>query len=569
MTAYSRDSLNLVVRTCSWRYLRWQENRGDQFLVQYKFTGNPAAYPISWGKVVEVVATLKTVARQFSNSQTLHWLLISNAAMGPTTSSRYESCRAGTVSELVANADITQAEANDVGHLQFVTRSLDLWERDIEKELKRYGVLHFEFKDCIHRCVGALVVRGTPAGAQPFSRSELMESLVGYPQPRRITPEDVFSERKAALDELAVNCSQTNKIYPTTAVEEIVQAIGAHLVIVEGDGGHGKTAALIGALQQVSTSCMAHYVCGERAVSLGEDYLSLAVARWRSPNQKLPCEHGDSCLARLASASPDIPGKPLLVLGIDGADELLKSDKFSALDELIKLSDRFRQDTLSGSPRLCLILTCRSADALRDLIGGSVLNGATEMKVKGYLLDDIDSMLRFYGCTAAANAIQSHMALDQGNFGNPLQPERRTLPAHLQWLCYPFAAHMLAELPESTQIAAIRLEKLALDTLAKKIVDQYAQRAFQRDYSISKALWCRMLASVADITVGINSPYLISEHWNTPIGQIGRSPQTAESAFDEAESFGLISKTGRRGGEWKWNLPFVAQYLANLPSHGH
>jgi hypothetical protein len=336
-------------------------------LIQFKYSQD--ARPLKPVELADILLALEKSSKHVRQTTAVHWRLVTNrplSAMARRSHGAAKRTKGPRTRRSVSTGSESPSRviARLGARLEIVRKNLNQFKASLLDAANRFGV----DDDGIAGRVMTLLfeVATKPPNRREVSLEALNRQLAGYSKPKSIRLKDCGEELRAALA-AAVGPGGEGGIVLTEAVErrgfETLLAERAALAVVHGPGGCGKTISLFKALDRrlsdgVGPAGM--IVDGPRA-------LGHVIDSWRNapPTGAAPAE----ALRRLRVANADL-GRPVLVLGLDGLDEVSEPERAEA-EALIRhfYSMHVELHRSRIEPDGLLIVTCRNRDDLDYVVG--------------------------------------------------------------------------------------------------------------------------------------------------------------------------------------------------------
>ncbi len=212
------------------------------------------------------------------------------------------------------------------------------------------------------------------AGPEPhiIEKGDFVRALTGCENAQSIVIASAASRFREELEHQASECIEsegTTLVFRKDVEDAMKEWDYDALIVITGKGGYGKTTALLQVLRAaVSNDAvpqrLAHLVLTTSELPSGLGYL---VDKWRGA---VP-SHVDngSALERLSKANQSTK-PPILMLGLDGIDEIDGSDSREKARRLIKFFWTLHQEhkRKAQPPPARLVVSCRDQDELDTII---------------------------------------------------------------------------------------------------------------------------------------------------------------------------------------------------------
>ena len=339
-------------------------------LIQFKYSQD--ARPIKPVELADILLALEKSSKHVRQTTAVQWRLVTNrplsamARRSHSAAKRTKGPRTPRTRRSVSTG--SESPSRVIGRLgarlEIVPKNLNHFKASLLDAANRFGV----DDDGIAGRVMTLLfeVATKPPNRREVSLEALNRQLAGYSKPKSIRLKDCGEELRAALA-AAVGPGGEGGIALTEAVErrgfETLFAERAALAVVHGPGGCGKTMSLFKALDRR----LSDGVGPAGMIVDGPRTLDHVIDSWRNapPTGAAPAE----ALRRLRVANADL-GRPVLVLGLDGLDEVSEPGRADA-EALIRhfYSMHVELHRSRIEPDGLLIVTCRNRDDLDYVVG--------------------------------------------------------------------------------------------------------------------------------------------------------------------------------------------------------
>jgi hypothetical protein len=540
-------------------------------LIQFKYSQD--ARPIKPSELADILLSLEGSSRGIQHKGTVHWRLITNRNLSAAAKRFHDAARRakgprarrGTGTRNDSRSIISRLGAQ----LEVIEKDLDQFRALLLDAAKRFGV---DDEGVAGRVMTLLleVARNAPTRREVLLEA-LNEKLAGYPKPKSIRLEDCRHEWRAALAS-AVGPGGQGGIAIAHVVErrgfQRLLAERAALVVVHGPGGCGKTMSLFKALDRRLSD-----VVGPSAmIAEGQMALGRVIDSWR--NARTAGTAPTEALRQLRVANADV-GRPVLVLGLDGLDEVPERERVEA-EALIRLFYSMHVDLHRSQiePDGLLIVTCRNRDDLDHVVGPRGTGGPPPPAIPAFEVGEFTD--------------QEFAAVWDTWFPGEALP-RLGLSDEMRATVADSIADATTPDP---RLVALRHPVLLGCTKVLSVADR--QRLYQGDPEV----WRRVLVSYFDwftrkagiradchrakvlgVLKAVARATAAAPHgacdreddWVTPAAkETGAAPEFARRIFNDAVTAGVVvagptkyTQPVRLPVEWRWRFPELAGHLAS------
>lgn len=556
---------------------------GEQSLLQFKYSAGPE--PIAPGELAKILGTLQENSERFPRAA---WRLVTNRPFS-------DAVRA-VLAGRPAPANVSQENVDTIarlgGRLDVQLETFSSYRGQLRSFGRAYGLRDEESETGCQRLVGWFMQRvGETHGAgTAVTHDAFCDAFLGFPGPRTLCRGERADDFVRELDDaaVAVGGPVLVDVLPRRALASLWA--GPEPIVVTGQGGVGKTSAVMRALRDHMVSTREP---GLILLSQSVDDVRDAIARWRNTPRDAGREPLVPSLSRLALANRGVPGSTIVVV-LDGIEEhgwstAPKREHAAALIALAR--EPLSSGTAGGgAPRVKLVVTCRDAGDLADFAGSPGIDGPVPVTrertidLAPFEDDDEFAMAWVAWCPHLLPVPFVAPARGLGTMDDPpgraspalgLATERGELLNDL--LRLPAFLRCFRELGrtsggESMQRALLAGEDGPLATLIERFVIWFVAKANVR--SASKPAWTReALRAVAAATRGRGPTFHLRDDWIGPtIEGVGLDAKSSRQLFDDAVSSGIIDRgdgVRRAGGQagrpdgprWRWRHSVVRDHL--------
>lgn len=566
---------------------------GDCVLVQFKYSQGPSPQPIGTDDLKEMLNRFRDSERRAIDHgwRVSSFVVITNRALRSVTEKLIDATvKPGGEAGSPLNGkqvEILRRMRRECG------ADLEVWTRRLQCFGHTYGASDDDIRDGLHQLVGKLATDAAHRMDYRFQRSELVRAFTGSAQAEAL---QAMSAQKLSADQRQRFADRQNlgfRPFRRTVLDEISNAVSrSAFVVISGPGGCGKSVALhqwCDDYSDTGRSAPALLIYPEVAALCMPNWITKLVCDWAN----LPPEHGwrtlaaDLSVARAARANPCGP-QPIMVLALDGLDE--NQFERSVVENVGNVLRWFweedrdvRAKTLK--PRATLIVTCRDE---KDVPGKWLIPDVSGRGYRGQLPEHI-TVGRFSGAelhaAAESNFPELAAALEVGTGppGNPLgaelldpavpapldRPPGPVSDAGILEACHhPAIFGALLELDDGDRLAALDGDPGAINRLADAFVLRFLNKLLMRRFPLDAEQSKCVLSAIARHTRGrAHASHGLTSEWCAPACHTDAvSDILARSLHREAISYDLIRLDGDQ--RWRWEHPFVEDYLAGLDPGG-
>jgi hypothetical protein len=470
--------------------------------------------------------------------------------------------------------------------------SIDDWERSLLCVADQFGLSPAEYQRGVTHLVGAFLQAIAGRSSRSITIESFLELFVGFPSPRALALVSLGAQLLKEAEFFRRSTHAPKEIIRRSIVDAILKAAPHGLVIVHGDGGTGKSAALaealgeLGGLRAKPPSC---YTWGEFATQLTDHWLGRVVGKWRqAPPSTYSSETPDASLARLKRAQPS-SSQPALAIAIDAVDELgpERHERKHLLDIMRLAWDEVEEATARQTPtRFVCLMSCRCPSEAYDLWQhrpapwpqppSETAFGVALVQVTDFLKEELALLSRRHLPTVIANRIIAHgdqlvatgaaprRSDSLGTFGSSATNSGNSVaPEVYRALTHPLLWRFFWELPnEAVQGRALDGDAQALSDLCVGYIKWFFAKSSARlgPSTIAGHPPRDVLRRIA-AAYRPHKPAEIQSDW-VACGCNGNQLLATMSIalFGEALSFGLVAQDGQE--TWYWRHPFVGDFLA-------
>lgn len=558
-------------------------------LLQYKYSREPATHQIGASELFEILDAFQIAEKcaAIAKGESISFQLISNRRLHPNSRELKDAADKGEPHPLLDNTDKrmdkngkekavrtkpVMAAQRRILKALFINDSFDTDQAEaiLRQQAASLGILSHEFDDRLQSLVGFLFDKAS-SSFRKLTVTKLNEVLGDIPCVRCLTDQSVRRLMLRRIEPFQEYSGARKPLAHRSIVDEITSSFYHALVLVTGDGGVGKTTAVLEAIDRflAASNAPPPFAVISSASDVDEFWLSREVAEWR--NSRDPAyshEEIGTSLERLEVAVGSVPvvrtASPLLLLILDASDEVEKNHiRRNGIRKLLRFFAEEERTRRNSAASATLVVTCRSLEELDDLnLGCWDQPPLTEAVIQVSEFDhfELHSAVQVGQLPPAIGQRLLEHATDQGALsvgGVPICGMRPVDPVVYEAIRHPAVWNCFREIPsQAAQDAALNGDRNGLDEVAARLV-QWFSRKVQRRVSICTQQDVRaILHRVAEGCNEVNQTK--RSHWMLPACEIVGEAM-ASRLWSEAASAGLIVKISP--SDWRWKHGFVYEYL--------
>ncbi len=572
------------------------DGRNAATFIQFKYSRQPARSPIGpseFSAIVRKLAKSANAAPEYDRGA-IGFALVTNRHLGPEAEQAFARSRPRGKLRTPANFDRDSV----LRRLQLVERMDMPYCRDV---LRRFAVRYGAFDAEIRTGVGNLLqsMLEECAAGHPFliTAESLVAQFTGSESAEPLDQDHVRpkSMQRTRLFHDQYIAANHRPVIPRDKTDEIVEkAARASIVVVTGGGGCGKTTALWQwARQEAVNGESGAFTDIDTADEISDGWIAKIVCRWSNLSsipQRLLETH-DQSFERLRRANPGL--RPLLHIGIDAVDEILRIPSATRFDWVRDLMRWFLPDKLPSAstqiiPSRTLVISARRLDSVRRFLG-TIRSQRPTLGIEYVTFDDFDDAELLRMCAVALperefeRVLQSISAAREGDAYRVQAPD--TIPVGVGFGTSPVRSvheDIIASLRQPAIWEALTAtieggsitrfldgDEQLLDEVAHALLERYIDKVIFRandathpDSDLYRRQIYRCLCEVA-VHASRNDRTVFGEYadWTVPaIAHGSLSNEGAEALYAEAVSGGLVRVD--EADRWYWRHPFVAEALA-------
>jgi len=557
-------------------------------LYQYKYSSDPAAHPIRKHELFEILDALQdseALARA-GDFDAIRFRLVTNRELHPIAQKLKDDAECDADNPDLDEPDkdrkgkTIRCRSRKVSQKQILKALVvdDSFDPDeatavLQTQAASLGVLEDELARGIDGLIGFVFQRAASV-SRTVTANQLNEKLAGFSNPRHLTETAIRQQMLERLEPFGAYSGIKRPLARRCVVDEIRKAMDQPLVLVVGDGGMGKTVAVLEALEGLLSASPAPPPFAVISPALDTDrfWLSENVSDWR--NTTMPQhlhEPTARALQRLQTATANSARRPILLLALDAWDEVDEANPRRAkIRELIRFfadEVRFRKN---GGAFATLVVSCRRKEELLDdlNLGGWEPSELTQTVIPVDKFDHVEVFDAAVACRLPL-AVEERISR-RANRGDPSE-RRGSSPGGVasieetvyEAIRHPVLWNCFRELNETQQHSVLNGERIGLDEVARRLVAWFCRKANRRNRSWKRDDLRAALLAVAKHLDEQSPRGERQQHWIVPAGQVV-GPVVAGRILTEAVSAGLILEPSKT--EWRWRYRFVYEYLRDNDS---
>jgi hypothetical protein len=437
----------------------------------------------------------------------------------------------------------------------------------------RFGTNDREFRSGATNLAGYLIDLATSPGSHQLDRAEFDKRLAGLDHPCSIRISDAANRLHKNLENQRWHYvgSRATLAYRKTLGDAITSSAYDALIVLEGDGGTGKTTAIWQMLNDTVAGAapqlrLTHLMSpSETVYTFGE-----LIEKLRGGANSNSDDDAGMERLKLANggASP-----PLLVLGLDGIDEIDPSDP--ALEKSRRLIRFFwslhtRHMNEQSRPPARLLVSCRERRDVEAIIQTRSGTGVREpaplyIPVGSFEDSDLAFLLRSPGGEVTPDVAKKLLAaLDAGplfredtEFAKEVADDQAGRCLHL--LRHPKIWHCFTMLTPEQQDGILQQDDRAFMVLAEMYLKWFQNRANFRRHRFDPEDIILVLRNVAGNCFSASKTYQQTEWVQCTMETLEWPLGRAEHFYREAVHSGLVDVESQRA--WRWRHEFLVKYL--------
>ncbi len=556
----------------------------ERKFVQFKYSTQPNDNPIQPKELLEIAKRFKA-SEEVSNKLTklsTGYVLITNRDWSAEVPAVIKAAKNDEAHSLLDKA--TRAERAVIKELSKYQIDENQWVSSLRKYSRQLGLTDTEFSEGVDRLIARLIKDSATTQSRPISKADLDRELAGFPSPSSLTRAGVQDKLRLNIEQFRVGARTPTDLLRRRVVDAIESATDSAVVIVCGDGGTGKSAALCKSLEELApyNAVPKQYVAAIFAGELPKNWFGEVVAKWRNcPEDKLHIDSPQISLRRLDNAHGD-SSRPIVILAIDGFDELRVTDleRSSYARSLIGyVWDQFVEEQRNVlPPKLVLITTCRAHDDVFNFLprhGQHSPDKPKTIAIGDFGIDELAEVAHEFLPHTVFSRISERVAAERGR-GNLTTatlatgaggPQSRPVSDEIfRAMLHPLFWRFFYELgDELAQHRALDGDRETLKDLCRKYMDWFLKKAVLRNPDIDSTMIKPALKSIAGAASARTQVLTHAAHWINPAVSAGIGEAAANRLFMEAKSFGLVKSDDPVAAPqvWRWRHQFVGEFIAS------
>ncbi|HEX5718231.1 MAG TPA: hypothetical protein VF179_18870 [Thermoanaerobaculia bacterium] len=547
-------------------------NSNEVVLVQYKYSRRPDARiaKAGWLDIAQrlVVSEKKATAAGY---QVKEVRLVTNRVRGPRLSSALRA-----FAQKGASAPEAERMALRINYEQV---NEERATESLVQFLGGYGAFRHEVDLALNAWIGELV-RSTAGDGDVLVRKEnLFKHLLGTERPASLRLPELLPRLKEDVERFRADYAERpSRAIHRSVADDIAAEVGRAaqpVVVVSGEGGVGKTTALVEfAEQRLAPPATAPTGILAAGSPLAEGGVPELLRHWSGLTAPGSARRDDSfehAVERLVVANPGL-ARPYVCLCLDGADEVDGALK----QRLQSIIHSFLRPALRGlEPPAVLVITCRNEQSLRrEFFPVDVTTGASRYEDYGRVhvgvFDDQEFDLAAAGLDADVAARLD--VVRPFTLGTQLQSSFSQLatygsvpasdpgdPEIIDALHHPIVWKAFEAMTPADQHEVLSRTEVGVDRLGDNLLAWFCAKAAMRNQVLKNekyVRWGLALAAEATFTRGIWDEL----DWVRAVRQ--EFPhEIAAALYSEAVSAGLIEEVDDSA---RWSHGFVPEMLVRM-----
>jgi hypothetical protein len=547
-------------------------------LIQFKYSDSHRR--LQPAELAEVLKTLQTSSKGLARGTRTEWFLVTNRPLSPKADRLLKTAQKGSPrgvrkSTTTRSVDAQGSVISRLGkRLRVEHYDADQMEAVVLTEAAKFGV---DDPGIVDRAITLMQKTALKSpGRREVSRHAMRDALAGYPQPESIRLEDCRDHLLAEL----VNIAAAHRGVPLsdaiarTGLQALLLERNAALAAVYGPGGCGKSLSLLKALhdQLDGSSRLAGAIA--QSIPAHRRTFSELIDSWR--NAPGHTDTPPEALRRAALANPHLQ-RPVLLLGLDGFDEVAETDRAHAEALILFFHEMHLRATLKNEqPDGLLIVTCRQKEDLHRIIeplgtGGPELPDVPHVDLSEFTDEEFAEVWKLWfpgeqapilytGGNALASVVNSERI--------PTSHDR--LVSALRHPVILGCARCLSQTDrEKLSLGDSSEWNRVLAAYSKWFARKAAMRARCSQENVMSVLQAAARTTLADSST---NTYDRDCHWVAPgATETGQPPDVVKRIFQDAVTAGVIVAGSTRFERptkapvaWKWHFAALPEYLSAL-----
>lgn len=537
-------------------------------LVQFKYS--QSARPIQPAELAEILVALEKSSKQVARSAAVPWQLVTNRPPSPLAE-RSLRLAGRTIASRRRRASRSRKESTAqviarLGHrLDVLRRDLDEFQSSLHSAAAAFGVADDGVAGRVLDLLQTIAVKAPER--REVSLEALRRALAGYPHPRSVRLADCRGDLRSALESAA---RVRGGLVPLDIVERrglnALLAQRAALAIVYGPGGCGKTLSLFKALDRRLSDGVG---LAGMIVKSPRD-LSHVLDSWR--NARSAGESPTEALRRLRTANPDA-GYPVLVLGLDGLDEVPETERREAEDlirDFHEMHVNLHRSQLE--PDGLLVVTCRDKEDLNHVVaplgpGGTPPPEVPSLKIEEFSDEEFAAVWAIWFRDETLPRLGSLDEMLATVADAVAAPDRRLLA-----LRHPVLLGCTKSLSKEERQLLYRGDSSVWSQVLVSYFDWFTKKTCRRAGCHPRAVRGVLTAAARATASAPLGAFDREGDWVTPAArETGQAPDLVRQIFDDAVTTGVViagptkyTQPVRLPVEWRWRFPELAAHLASL-----
>lgn len=549
----------------------------DLVLLQFKFSQQQNPPKINPKELREIV---KKLWESFKKAKKLgyknpKYVLMSNRKLGPTaTKIKNNPATAKDLNKNVKEVlrDLIISE----------TKYLTAYSDSILKFGSKYGLGPEVCETGIERLIGRTLQR--TATGQPFAldNTTLVEMLTGSPHAQPLQADSVLKVSSANVRYFKKAHLKEPNPYPPIPrlkLKELSRKLLENaMVIIEGHGGCGKS-TLLGqwAERELHAGKSGAFTHVGWARDVSENWIFDIIRNWGNlPSILLSTLQypNEEAIARLLIANQEFVQTTILHLGLDGFDEV---DEITEQGVRKMLRWFYRQDLKSqefrgaeSQPQVVLVVTCRDASKLVEVISDAPLAGVVELatiKVDDFEPEELEPMMSHLKLDSVLEQrLREVFEVPSNQLHDPFSSSTSAISEITsevgRLLCFPAVWGCFLAQQADDRLAILNGQTQELEKMFSEFMCDFYRKARRRGLNHEDSEFNLIFGTIALESLKKTEANHSRKDWSSWANGTGliESAYEARRIYDESLSFGIIQKDNEQ--RWRWRFKSIMEYLA-------
>jgi GTPase SAR1 family protein len=497
-----------------------------------------------------------------------------------------------TYFELCTNQEMSSPAASflDDSNVRVVEHDPNQAREELREYAARFGVMgNEELQRGIDLVMGRFFGIASSTGSHQITKAEFDRALTGFPNPCSIAIPELCARRRRDLDEQEVRLRLDEIVLtPREKIREVIERwTNESLIVFIGDGGCGKTTALMQVLKERSPHIPACLLLPSETAPRS---IAGLVAEWRGALQ--PTASDEDALKRLRYANRTNQ-PPLLILGLDGIDEIPDgSEWYWNARQLVNLFWCLHIEHTRGAaepPPARLLVTCRRADQITNLLTPPTgIDYAPPgispdfINITEFSRPELESLVQESSTIhpEVRQRIMDKVGEIPGQEDGMIHPSAQRLtsdlvqPTWIELIRRPIIWRFFTIRPREQQLSLLRGEGTALPAaeaaIAHGYIEWFLKRTHQR-HRLSRDVVRDALVAAARTFAPSAGPHSV-DNWRVALSGVGLGGREPQILQRESASVGLIYEIPHpvaANDFWQWRHEFLWNYLRTGATEPH